>query len=396
MRYSKSGHHLSQVNTAIARATFGIAHLLPAAAPAGQRRADAGVSAITTAGAVPITAESSPASANGITAKGMTCRAPDPCPVEIALAIAFDCEASRIAFGLKETHHLQRYLPLHEEARQTGRQGFTFAEFDALLVRYGVQGCAAYNRRLLKQGDGKYWRIDYRAGKVYPFGFVALSKRLIQAAHDAGLNNLYETNIPGERRAMYLNVAGTAADFESSIINAWIASRNNPTISLTVLRQLFNRDARTLRVIIARAGIETVKNIANTTDPVIIPLKPNGELRSDVYRTIENNQTVFHFRLPNTYISKPCRQHDKLGQGRRAEYSIERWIGSNELLGKGAAGDNIPEKLKQVGRLYCENDDTADRSQRWGNVNTVFVPRGAGRGGAIGWDVHISTMYKTI
>jgi hypothetical protein len=301
-----------------------------------------------------------------------------------------------MALGLKESHYLQRYLPLHQEARDTGRQGFTFAEYDALLERYGVQGCAAYNRRLLKSGHNKYWRIDWRAGKVYPLGFVSLCKRLVQTAHDAGLDNLYRTNIAGERRAMYISPAGTAATFEASILNAWVASRNNPTISLGVLCQLFNRDARTLRMIIARAGIETVKNIADTTEPAVVPLKPNGELRSDVYRTIEHGQTVYHFRLPNTYMSQPCRQHDKLGQGRRAEYSLERYIHSNELLGNGAAGADRPEKLKQVGRLYCESADAADRSQQRGNVNSVFVPKGAGRGGATAWDVHISTMYRAI
>lgn len=302
------------------------------------------------------------------------------CPVAICIDMA------RISMGVKQAALFQRWLPLHQLTRDTGKQGFTRAEFDAALLEHGVKGCDAYNARLLRRGHTLYWNLHN--GMIYPCGVIELTRRLIVHAAEHGLHDLFTTNAPGSMRPMYLNVSGTQADFEASILNGWYAAKNNPMISRLAMCTLFHRSEYTLRQLERRAGIQITTNTAETTDSASVPLKPYGSLRNDVYRTIEKGRTVYHFRLANTYTSTRCKQHFHLGQGRKTTFLFKQWIESDRLPGLSAADGLTVGKLNRLRRIYCKNENVAQRSRRRGNENGLLIPDRPGQGGSVIWGVY--------
>jgi hypothetical protein len=297
-----------------------------------------------------------------------------------------DGELARIcAIGFKQYHLYQRWVTLHHATRQTGKQGFTYAEFDALMLRYGVKGCDTYNTRLLRNGDGFYWRLH--DGMIYPTGYVALCKRAIQHAHVRGLHDLYlYGNHPGQRRDMYISVSGSGADFEGAVLSAWYGAHGCPTISRHTLEVLLYRDARSIRRMEKRACIRITYNEAQTTDPAAVPLKADGSLRGDV--TYKNG--VWSSRMPNTYTPRMTRQHPYKGQGRKASCWFKHWLSSNRLPGdQGAEGLVIDKpfgKLNSIGRNYCESAEALKASRKRGCKRVLHVATGRQRKGRV-WDV---------
>ena len=314
---------------------------------------------------------------------------PADCPKAIddaITAIRADVELCRIALGLNQSALLQRWLVLEQLKRETGLQGFTRAELDAALRRFGVSGCDAYNTRLLRRGVGFYWNIDPRTGKIYAAGYLILCKRLLQHADAHGLYDLFTTNHPGTMRPVYINVTGKTADFEASILNAWYTARSNPMISRAVLSALFNRTAFKLRSMEHRAGIHVTPNEAETTEPANVPLNLDGTLRGDVWKSHDaDGVIVWHFRLPNQYTATICKQHSRRGQCRKATVLFEQWIATDELPGISAQGVEYPGKLKPSNRFYCQTEDIAKRSRRWGNTNMLYVADRPGEGDSIVW-----------
>lgn len=299
-------------------------------------------------------------------------------------SIRCDVELARIAVGLKQSALLQRWLLLTELARTTGRQGFTRAQFDAALQRYGVRGCDAYNTRLLHRGHGLYWNVH--DGMIYPCGYVTLCKRLIIHAASHGLYDLFSTNRPGDKRAMYLDVRGSINDFEAAVLNGWYASKNNPMISRAVLVRLFNRTEKTLRKMERRAGITVVSNTLETLEPAAIPLNADGSHRGDVRTHLDSRgHTIYSFNLSNTYHSGICRQHPARGQSRRASYSIRTHLDGLLAGSCGAGGGDVPGQLNRTGKLYCADYKAARLSQRRGNENPLAYPDRPGEGGGVVW-----------
>lgn len=307
-------------------------------------------------------------------------------------AIATCSELARIAvLGLAHAPRFQRWLPLHELSRLTKRQGFTRAEFDAALVKHGIKGTRAYTSRVLKRGQGTYWNIDPVTGLIYPTGFVELSQRLLKLAAALGLHDLYlHGNHPGSRRQMYLDVSGTADDFEAAVLASWYAAHSCPTISRFTMIALTNRDMRCLRRLERRANIKIIYNEVETTNPAALPLNREGERRGDIYETTNRaGQTVYHYRLPNTYQPLAIRQHPRLGQCRRAAYSFKRWITTTELHGERQARDEIiPVKLKQIVRIYCNDMAGIRYARKRGITAPLYTRYRPGRGDGIRWQVH--------
>lgn len=281
-----------------------------------------------------------------------------------------DVELARMCgIGFKQYHLFQRWLTLHELTRQTGRQGFTYNEYEAALLRYGVKGVSTYNRRLLRNGDGFYWRLH--DGMVYPTGYVDLSQRAIQHAHERGLHDLYlYGNHPGQRRDMYISVSGAGADFEGAILAAWYGAHGCPTISRHVLEALLYRDSRSIRRMERRACIRITFNEAQTTDPAAVPLKADGTLRGDV----THESGVWSYRLPNTYAPRMTRQHHRRGQGRKAACWFKHWLENARLPGdQRAVNGNIDGKLNRIVRYYCETDGALKSSRKRGNTGVLYV-----------------------
>jgi hypothetical protein len=299
--------------------------------------------------------------------------------------LRIDAELARMCgIGFKQYALLQRYLPLHQLSRDTGKQGFTRAEFDAVLLRYGVKGCDYHNTRLLHRGNGFYWRLH--GGMIYPVGYTELVKRTIQHAYDHGLHDLYlYGNHPGQRRDMYISVSGSGADFEAGILAAWYGLHGCPTISRYTLEVLLARDARSIRRMERRACIHITYNEAQTTDPAAVPLKPDGKLRGDV--TYSNG--VWSSRMPNTYTPRMTRQHPRRGQGRKAACWFKHWLEQARLPGRPQAKvTNLGDlgKLNSVSRTYCETDRALNASRKRGVVDVLYVAT-LGRNKGLVWAV---------
>lgn len=304
-----------------------------------------------------------------------------------------DAELARIALGLKQSALLQRWLPLHDRARETGRQGFTYAEFYALLAQYGIPGTNQYHARILREGRGIYWNIAN--GIIYPAGYLTLCKRLLVIAQERGLHDLYSTNYPGQRKDMYIRVSGSCAQFEGAILAAWYAAHNCPTISRWTLERLFNRDRRSLWHIEAHASVTIIYNEAETTEPAAVPLTADGDVRGDVYQTIDKSTgvIVYHYRLANTYQVSNIRQHHRKGQSRKALYRFRQWFESIQLhterQGEGVDNFDDPVQVNRMGRIYCNDDKTAKRSRKRGNVAPLFIRWKPGQGERVVWRVSV-------
>lgn len=314
------------------------------------------------------------------------------CPIDVCLRA--DIELSRICLGLKLAPQFRYWLILNQLRRDTGHQGFTRQQLTDALTAYGVKNGAAYMTRLLYRGHGLFWNIH--RNMVYPVGYTELARRIVRKAYTAGLHDLYIDNMPGIRRDMYLSVSGAAADFEAQILAGWYAARGNPTISRYTLELLTNRDSRSLRYLERRAGITIQYNEAESLDPVDVPLNEHGEKRSDVYRTIDGRgNTVWHWRLPNTYQSTIIRQHDKRGAGRRTASILKQWFETIQLTGNIAAGANSPGKLNRMKLNYCITDkDAKRRARRCSDTRLLTPDRPHERGGVV-WRVYRSNMYTT-
>jgi hypothetical protein len=304
--------------------------------------------------------------------------------------LRIDGELARMCgIGFKHAPALQRWVILNDMNRATGQQGYTFADLEARLTELGVKGGTVYNRRIIRKGIGFYWDYDPHTDKIFPTGYVELTQRVLQYAHDLGLHDLYASgNHPGQQRFMYVCVKGSSADFEGACLAAWCAAHNCPTITRFTLRHLFNRDRRSFWKLERRTGIRVIPNEAETTDPAGVPLDSNGYPRGDVRQ--EGNR--WRYRMANTYQpSSLIRQHHRRGQSRRAAYSFKQWFASIELHTDCQGRDTInrvPVKLNPTGRTYCKDNKAANLSRKRGNTATLFVRCKPGRGRGVVWTVN--------
>jgi hypothetical protein len=307
-----------------------------------------------------------------------------------ATSIKCCIDFARIDMGIKHAPLLQRWLPLHELNRTTGKQGYTHAEFDAALLRYGIKGGRAYTSRLLRKGDGIYWNLAN--GIIYPIGFVELSQRILNRAAAMGLHDLFlNGNNPGAHKPMYIDVSGTASDFEAAILASWHHLRGDMPISRYTLSALFNRDRRAMWRLEKIAGIKIIYNEAETTDPADVPLKDNGELRGGIYTTTDRfKRTVYHIRMANSYHTGAIRQHNRKGQGRRASYSFKLWLETVLHTNREGRGNDAPVKVNKVTRTYCKDEKGIKASRKRGNTGVMYSRYRPGRGDGVVWTVNIS------
>lgn len=304
-----------------------------------------------------------------------------------------DGELARICLGLKVAAQFRYYLILHELSR-AGAQGFTRQQFATALTQHGITNGTAYMTRLLRRGHGLFWHVH--RNMIYPLGYTDVSTRIVRKAYIAGLHDLYLDNQPGIRKDVYIDVSGTADDFEAHILEAWYSARGNPTISRHTLQLLTNRDSRSLRHLEARAGIRITYNEAESYDPADVPLDTAGDMRSDVYRTRDRRgNTVYHWRLPNTYAAGIVRQHNRRGQGYKTANILKQLIENQSLAGKcGADGLAAVGKLNRADLAYCETVKVAKHPSRR-SKGRVYLADRPGEGRRVVWRVY-TTLYRAV
>jgi hypothetical protein len=304
--------------------------------------------------------------------------------------IAADNELARIAMALKLTVLFRLWLILHQLARLTKRQGFTQDELVQKMHELNVKHEDSNLIRNIHRGHRLFWELDGNTGMIYPAGYVSLALRLVKRAYAFDFWDIFITNIAGRSKDMYLDVSGSAADFESTILAGWHASKNNPTISRFVLTHLFNRDVRTMRKLEKRAGIKTVHNVAHTYDPSLVPLDDDGNLRWDV-ETYQDRagRTVYAFTMSNTYHAPRVRQHHRWGQNRRARAVINNLMEKFELPSS-RRGTGQPGKLNtDRTRQYFETGKSARGSFKKFGDQPRHIPLGADDGNTVHWELSL-------
>lgn len=319
-----------------------IASQRTAAAPAGQRRADAGgvippenfaavadVSSLNCLQAV----DSSPVGGGRRLQRTATDHETDACPVEIALKC--DAELARIAVGLRRSAELRVWLIILEHTRTTGFNYINRADLMALLERYGVKFTRHGLNRWLRAGQGTFWRLT-TYGRVYLISYerLAIALTMEAATHDLpDLHDLVATNIPGMRPAMYIDVKSiNLLQFEANCFAAWHSSKNNMPISRFTLQRLFNRDTKTMIAWQKAADITILHNFVHYTEEFShdVPQNEDGGYRGGVIEYEVNKHKRWSAEYSNSYQTRAIRQHNTRGVMRRVFAKINEMIQSIE------------------------------------------------------------------
>lgn len=293
-------------------------------------------------------------------------------------------ELARLAIALHFGLVFRVWLILYQIARETNHTGFTRAEIEDGLRRYHVKYSTRNLTRWLRSGlaDGLFWTYDARTGKYYQRGYASLSETLVKRCIAAGQWVLIETNFPGQRKPMYLNIASdNLLQFESNCYAAWIGSRENLTISRQSQIALWARSDTVLRSWESiNPTIHKLKNYAfcDEADYSAIPRNADGAWRADVHRTTLNGRDVLAWQLPNSY-SASIRQHPHKGQGRRVFVHLRAVVESLQAAGVCEQGDGlsaVPGGSNPNAKRYFATNKGAQNSHAHHGKQTRFVFKG--------------------
>lgn len=306
-----AGRPLSQVNTGIARATYGIVHLLPhpAADLAFSQRGEG----------VRLPSATEPQTVDRADVQFNTTSA--PCPIETALKC--DAELGRISIGLRLSAQFRIWLVIEEYARETGFNWLTRDDLRALLTRYHIRYSERNLNRWLWGGHDVFWRLHNE--RIWLIGYQKVSTALTDMALSLpkpkrGFDplNLVITNNPGFYRSVYVNVTSdNLSQFEAAVFSGWLTAKQNPTISNYVLSLLFRRDPNVIRKWVKLANVTVLHTFAHYTEETsnYVPLAVGeGGHRGDVLSYTVAGRQRWSAEYSNTYRPQPTRQHPYRGQ----------------------------------------------------------------------------------
>ena len=148
---------------------------------------------------------------------------------------------------------------------------------------------------------------------------------------------------------MYISVSDSHEGFEAALYAGWMSHREDPTISREVLVTLFDRSEDTLRrwetkrlqgIVTVRENYAQYEPDPNTWDS-FIPDHARPYL-ANVRREEGYTQVIrYRWRIPNTYITSPIRQHPKRGQNSKVSKLVSR------LLDQAPGGFSVPAQAGQ-------------------------------------------------
>ena len=242
------------------------------------------------------------------------------------LALRVDPELGRLCVALHRAPELRLWVILRALVRDEGGSGWI--ERQALveaLTTHHIRCSARHLRRLLANGEGIFWNVTRERVYMRSWGYVAAA--LVGQARAARIG-VIERNRPGARE-MYVPVAGSLEQWEAQLYAAWLAYRNNPTISRSQISNLFGRNATILRrwEQTRLAGQVTVRhNFAQC---------PNAET---FFEYIPHLATSFvawvrwqgkplrvariRWQLANTYLVGRIKQHHRKGQAAKVRRRV--------------------------------------------------------------------------
>ena len=121
--------------------------------------------------------------------------------------ILVDPEAGRIARLIGQFGVYRAWVFAH--STDDGDGWVERKQLEDLWQTVGVAKSKRQARRIIQQGiNQQYWTQDKATKRIYLFGQVKVTTRLVEEALDAGFHHLIETNKPGKRRVQ-VNLAGT-------------------------------------------------------------------------------------------------------------------------------------------------------------------------------------------
>lgn len=311
-------------------------------------------------------------------------RQPGAGAVEVALRC--DAELARIGVALHQSSEFRLWIIQREMTRQTGSMAFTRAQIRTQLKTYGIPFSERSLSRWLHRGHERYWNIDSRAGLIYPASPVLVATRLIDYCKAHELYDLYITNHPGQRRDMYITVTGgNYRSFERRVYEAWMASRNNPSLSRWTLSRLWNRDAVSLRLLERDSRIEKLQNFAfcDLENSEYTPFDAEGQRRKDVHRVKIEGHYCWQWQISNTYFAPVTRQHHKRGISRRVFYTVKKNFPEIQAT---SASDAEAESLGSLNRthrmFYSTNEKARSNAKAHGEaIRYVLLGREDGNMG---------------
>lgn len=251
---------------------------------------------------------------------------PSPAPVE---PIRVEPELGRLAIGLSLAALFRVWCIGRELTRSEGGSGqLDTRTLYAALGRYGVEMTADHFSRLLREGSGLFWNTDVAQRLVYLRSPAFVAGCLVKRAA-AEKPSLIASNPPGVRD-MYVSPSGSLEGWESALYAAWMAFRENPTISRVVLTTLFNRSGDTLR---RWEGDRLSATLTVRTNYAQCPVEPGywpdtiPEHALPYLANVREGQRWkqeqrFYWRIPNTYLVTGIRQHPKRGQAFKVRQAV--------------------------------------------------------------------------
>lgn len=272
-----------------------------------------------------------------------------------------DPELARIAVALHFAALLHLWVILRQMCRESRYNGFTRDAIRAAFTSYGVPFSERNLSRWLHRGHGLFWQLDPGAKLVYPASPVTVALNLLRHCKRFNLHDLYITNYPGQRRDMFIDVSGNTRAFERHVYEAWMASRNNPTISRWTLERLWNRTAVSLRALEKGSHIQVVTNYAfcDMEFSDYVPFDMEGERRADVKPVTIDGRRCWQWQISNTYHAPTIRQHDKRGVSRRVYYTVKIKYPEIQATSASDAGAESLGSLNRSHKMFYDSREKA-------------------------------------
>jgi hypothetical protein len=226
--------------------------------------------------------------------------------------IRLDPEIGRMAIGLSLAAQHRIWSAIRQYAGS--RSYVDIDELQQLLAeQFDLHHGVNYLRKLLRKGNGIFWGLTRDKQRIFYRGAARVGVALIQLARSQGLEQLYETNLPGGRD-VWVPVQANLQSWKAYVYAAWFAWRDNPAIARSTLCGLFGVSKETLYnwdALLPADVLHTRRNEAQSAccDTAQLPD------HATQYMTW-SKETRYRWQLSNTFVSSLI-VHASKGQARR-------------------------------------------------------------------------------
>ena len=277
--------------------------------------------------------------------------------------VRLDSEVGRLSIAL----HLTAAMRVWAIARAIKEGQWSLeALWQELAVR-GITYSDRHKRRILSEGEGVFWNIDWKMNQLYLIRPAATLTRRAKLLDP----KLTHSNLPGLKRDVYVPISANLEEWEAYIYAGWLAAKKKSDISRIGLSKLFNRSKRT---IIRWENNHLVGIIKITPNLVQTDQKPedcNAPVHHYTYlvggvgQVGAKSEDRTAWRLPNTYTSK-SRVHKQNGQ-RKQMLCIAK--NAAELQPSTEKGGGLPRNARQI----FTNADKASKAASESNKAVKLV-----------------------